>query len=117
MPRLAAMMSTKRNTVAKYRNAGSTESFTTSMYGSCVYSAIRNAPAPMIGGMICPPVDAAASMPPASSGLYPSFFMSGMVKAPDVTTFAIALPEMDPMKPDATTAALAGPPRCRPAAA
>jgi hypothetical protein len=39
------------------------------------------------------------------------------VKAPEVTTLAIALPEIDPMKPEAMTAALAGPPRCRPAMA
>jgi hypothetical protein len=31
----------------------------------CVNSLIRNAPAPISGGMICPPVDAAASIPPA----------------------------------------------------
>jgi hypothetical protein len=30
-----------------------------------VISAMMKAPAPMIGGMICPPVDAAASTAPA----------------------------------------------------
>ena len=34
-----------------------------------MYSAIRNAAAPMMGGMICPPVDAAASTAPANSDL------------------------------------------------
>ena len=62
-------MCTKRYTVAKYRNAGNTLTATMWRYGTCVYSDIRNAPAPISGGMICPPVDAAASIPPASLGL------------------------------------------------
>ena len=44
------------------------ESATISRYGVFVKSAMMNAPAPMIGGMIWPPVDAAASIPPACSG-------------------------------------------------
>ncbi len=32
-------------------------------------STIKNAAAPIIGGIICPPVDAAASTPPANSFL------------------------------------------------
>ena len=38
-------------------------------YGTPTKSAIRNAAAPMIGGMICPPVEEAASTAPANSGL------------------------------------------------
>ena len=40
-----------------------------------------------------------------------------MVKAPVVTTLAMALPEIEPMPAEAMTAALAGPPRWRPVAA
>jgi len=40
-----------------------------------------------------------------------------MVKAPVVTTFAIAEPEIEPMPALAITAALAGPPGFLPAAA
>ena len=36
----------------------------------------------MMGGMIWPPAEAAASTPPAYSGLYPIFFIKGMVKVP-----------------------------------
>ena len=41
----------------------------TVVYGTLRNSAIRNAAAPMIGGISCPPVDAAASTAPANSGL------------------------------------------------
>ena len=71
----------------------------------------------MMGGMICPPVEAAASIPAACAGLYPSFFIIGMVNEPVVTVFAIALPEIDPIAAEAITEALAGPPRDFPAAA
>ena len=54
---------------AKYRIAGRIAKTAMREYGTPVYSAIRNAAAPMIGGMICPPVDAAASTAPAKSGL------------------------------------------------
>ena len=40
------------------------------------------AAAPMTGGMIWPPVEATASTAPAKAGLYPTFFISGMVKMP-----------------------------------
>ena len=39
------------------------------MYGMPTYSASRNEAAPMTGGIICPPVEAAASTAPANSGL------------------------------------------------
>ena len=54
---------------AKYSSAGTIAFVATSMYGMPMYSAIRNAAAPMIGGMIWPPEEAAASTAPANSGL------------------------------------------------
>ena len=41
-------------------------------------------------------------------------FISGMVKVPTVATLAIELPEITPVSPEETTAALAGPPRICP---
>ena len=71
----------------------------------------------MIGGINWPPVDAAASMPPASSREKPSRFIIGMVSAPVVTVLAMADPDTEPSAAEASTAAFAGPPRDRPAAA
>ncbi len=75
---------------------------------------MMKAPAPMMGGINWPPVDAAASTPPAMAGLYPILFIKGMVKEPVATVFATALPETDPMKPLEITAIFAGPPTRRP---
>lgn len=75
------------------------------------------ADAPIMGGMSMPPVLAAASTAPAKWGMYPTLFMRGMVKAPVVATLAWALPEMLPIRAEATTATLAGPPRYLPARA
>ena len=41
-------------------------------------------------------------------------FISGMVKVPVVATLETALPEIEAMKALDITAALAGPPTCRP---
>jgi len=54
---------------------------------TCTYatprnSAMMNAAAPMTGGMIWPPVEAAASTAPAKFGVYPKRFMRGIVKVP-----------------------------------
>ena len=68
----------------------------------------------MMGGANCPPVEATASTAAANSGLYPVFFMSGMVIAPVVATLARALPLIMPMSALATTETLAGPPAVRP---
>jgi hypothetical protein len=87
----------------------------TCTYGICVQVARMNAPAPMMGGMSCPPVLAAASMAAAKWGLNPARRIRGMVKVPVVTTLATALPERDPMNALATEAVLAGPPRVFPA--
>jgi len=65
----------------------------------------------MTGGMSWPLPPAAVSMPPASSGLKPTRFMRGMVMEPMVAVFAMEEPVMVPMKAEATTATLAGPPR------
>ena len=45
--------------------AGSTACLMISVYGMPTYSTIRNAAAPITGGMICPLIDDAASMAPA----------------------------------------------------
>ena len=71
---------------------------------------MMKAPAPMIGGMICPPVEATDSTEPASSGLYPVFFIRGIVNTPVLDTLATAEPEIIPIRPEDITAALAGPP-------
>ena len=62
-----------------------------------------------------PPIDADGSMAPATCGLKPARFISGMVKAPVETVLAIALPETEPKKAEAITATFAGPPVLRPA--
>ncbi len=78
---------------------------------------MRKAAAPMTGGISWPLVEQATSTAPAFSGLKPTFFISGMVKVPVVTTLAIDDPETSPVSPEETTAALAGPPRICPRAA
>ena len=79
-----------------------------------VISAMMNAAAPMTGGINWPLVDAATSTAPATCGLKPTFFIKGIVSEPVVTVLAIDEPEIVPIKPDASTAAFAGPPRNRP---
>ena len=64
----------------------------------------------MTGGMICPLTEEATSTAPAFSDEKPTFFISGMVKVPVVTTLAIEEPEMRPVMAEDTTAAFAGPP-------
>ena len=77
-------------------------------------SAMMNAAAPMIGGMIWPFVDAATSMAPALTAGMPMRRMTGMVKVPVVTTLAMDEPEIMPVMPEARIAPLAGPPLYRP---
>ena len=101
----------------KYKIAGTIAAFTTSIYGIPTNSAIRNAAAPIIGGIICPPVDAAASTAPAKFFSYPNFFIMGMVNAPLPTTFATELPEIVPSSALESTATFAGPPDAQPAIA
>jgi hypothetical protein len=70
-----------------------------------VMSAMRKATTPITGGMICPPVEAAASTPPAKLGLKPIFLDDGMVNTPVETTLATAVPESEPNRAEAATAA------------
>lgn len=76
-------------------------------------SAIMNAAAPITGGKNWPLVEAAVSTAPATSGLKPAFFMTGIVSEPVIAVLATELPTTLPKKPLARTAALAGPPRKR----
>ena len=73
-------------------------------------SAMTNAAAPIIGGMICPPVDAVASTPPANDGEKPLFLIMGIEITPVPTTFETAEPEIVPNNELAMMAAWAGPP-------
>ena len=54
---------------------------------------VKNAAAPITGGVSCPLVDDATSTAPARSAENPVRFISGMVNVPVVTTLAIELPE------------------------
>lgn len=65
---------------------------------------MTNAPAPMTGGMSCPPVDAAATTPAANRGVNPERTIIGMVMTPVETVVATADPDTDPMSPDPNTA-------------
>lgn len=69
----------------------------------------------MMGGIIWPPVEAAASTAAAKSLSYPVFFMIGMVTLPEPTVLATELPEYIPSKALDITATLAGPPLANPA--
>ena len=71
---------------------------------------MTKAAAPMIGGMICPPVEATASTAAAKCGLKPVRFISGIEIGPSTITFATALPEIVPNSEDETTDTLPGPP-------
>jgi len=88
-----------------------------SEYGIPTYSTIRNAAAPMTGGMIWPSTEDMVSMAPALTPPYPAFFMSGMVKMPPDTTLDTDEPEIMPFSAEDTTLTLAGPPRRWPSAA
>ncbi len=70
---------------------------------------MTNAAAPMIGGMICPPLEATDSKAPAVSSSSPCRFSRGMVNAPVVAALAAALPLIDPMPRLATTVICASP--------
>ncbi len=78
---------------------------------------MMNAAAPMMGGMIIPPVEAAASTAPANFGFNPMDFIKGMVNVPVVATLATADPLNDPVNALDNTATWAGPPRLLPAMA
>ena len=67
----------------------------------------------MTGGMIEPPDEAAASMPPANTREKPRFIIIGMVSTPVESTLTIGPPEIVPNIAEDTMAAWAGPPRRR----
>jgi hypothetical protein len=68
----------------------------------------------MIGGMICPPVEATASTAAANGGRKPLRFIRGMVIGPSTITLATALPDTVPNRLELTTATLPGPPAALP---
>lgn len=72
---------------------------------------MRNAAAPITGGTSWPPVEATASMAPATCAGNPAAFIIGMVMGPSIATLAAALPDTVPKRPELTTDTLAGPPR------
>ena len=67
---------------------------------------MMKATAPMIGGVICPPLDAAASTAPAKCDFKPLFLIKGIVITPVPTTLATALPEIVPNNPLAIVASI-----------
>ena len=71
----------------------------------------------MIGGMSCPPVDAAASIAPAVSFWYPPSFIIGIVIAPVDATFETALPDTEPKNAEPRIAIFPAPPLFLPAIA
>src|SRR5699024_6119427 len=101
----------------KYNIAGIIAATAISKYGLPSISAITNAVDAITGGKKYPPKEAAASTAPANVDLYPDFFIKGIVNAPVVTTFAIALPLIVPISALPTTATLAGPPEYLPSMA
>ena len=68
-PSFFASRCTEMKMPVKYKMAGRIALTATLAYGIPMYSAIKKAAAPMMGGMIWPPVEAAASTAPANSGL------------------------------------------------
>ena len=114
-PVLPASKWTITATPRKYRTAGITAALQISIYGIPRVSAMMKATAPMTGGMICPPMEAVASTAPANSARNPVRFMRGMVKAPVVTTLAMAEPFTVPRRALEKMATFAGPPFVCPA--
>src|SRR5699024_6995564 len=94
----------------KYKMAGTNAASIIVEYGTPTYSIIINAAAPIKGGIICPPVDAEASVAAANSGLNPAFFIIGMVKEQEATVFPTELPETIACSAPADTASFAVPP-------
>src|SRR5680860_1437640 len=106
---------TARKMPKKHSSAGTIAYSTMRAYGTPVYWLMMKAIDPITGGMMTPPVEAAASTAPANCAGYPMRFIIGMVRVPVVRTLAGALPEMVPVIALAMTETLAGPPRKRPA--
>ncbi len=64
-----------------------------------------------MGGMSWPPFDDTVSMAPACSGVYPLFFIIGMVKLPVMVILATVLPVTVPKRELPNKATIAGPER------
>ena len=71
---------------------------------------MTKAAAPITGGMSWPFTDEETSIAPAFSFENPVFFIIGIVKVPVVTVLAIDDPDISPVIPEPSIAALAGPP-------
>ena len=69
-----------------------------------------NAASPMIGGIICPAVEAVASIAPAIDPWYPYLRIIGTVRRPVNTTFDTACPMIDATIPEPIIAGPAEPP-------
>ena len=69
----------------------------------------------MIGGITCPPVDEAASIPAANRPRKPLAFIKGIVMTPVDAVFATADPLIVPVSADDKTATKAAPPLIFPA--
>ena len=67
-PRRLASRWTLIQMPTKYSSAGMTATTMSCRYGTPTVSLMRKAALPMTGGMIWPPVEAAASTAPANSG-------------------------------------------------
>ena len=87
------------------------------VYGIPVNSTITKAPAPIKGGMICPPEDATASTAAANALGYPRRVIAGSVNEPVDATFAEAEPEIEPKRAEESTETFAAPPFSFPAVA
>src|SRR5690625_6792721 len=98
----------------KYRVAGITAAAIIKAYETPKYSIMIKAAAPIIGGIICPPVEAEASVPAANSGLNPDFFIIGIVNEPEATVLSTELPDTIAFIALAITTVLAFPPVKRP---
>src|SRR4029077_8022010 len=88
-------------------------------YEMCRNSAMMNAAAPSVGGLMMAPMPAAEGQAPAVSASYPERLRSGHPTDPSVTVVATPLPDTVPSRPPAIVIARPGPapPPERPTAA
>ena len=83
----------------------------TSTYATSSSTIMKKTAKPMTGGMIWPPLEAAASIAAASSPRIPTRFIIGMVMLPEMYTLPIVLPETVPTSALDVTAISGGPVR------
>src|SRR5688572_32592149 len=83
--------------------AGRNACLTMSVYGIPTYSTIRNAAAPITGGMIWPLIEEDASIAPAFTPERPDRFISGIVKMPPETTLDTDEPDTTPRSEEHTS--------------